>query len=224
MSDCRPVDTPMDASVKLDLPTEAPSEDEREVPYRELVGALMYLAVTTRPDIAYAVSSLSQFNNVYGRSHWSAAKRVFRYSKRTIDIGITYEPSQEPLTGFVDADWADCPIDRRSHSGYAFRLCSGIISWDSKKQRTVALSTTEAEYMGMTETAKEAKYLHEFLIQLEFEELISIKIFNNNVGALKLAENHSLHGRSKHIDINIMLSVMLFVRIFFRSDMFLRMT
>ena len=158
MSDCKPVATPVDPGTKL-RKNENPSEDELKLPYRELVGALTYLSVTTRPDIAYSVSRLGQFNNCYGTEHWKAAKRVLRYLKGTIDIGLFYKKKPGPIQGFVDADWGGCIEDRKSQSGYMFLLGGGPISWDSRKQKTVALSTTEAEYMAMAESVKEAIYL-----------------------------------------------------------------
>ncbi|KAH0816960.1 hypothetical protein GEV33_005831 [Tenebrio molitor] len=99
----------------------------------------------TRPDISFAVSHLGQFNNCYGEEHWTAAKRVLLYLKGTADLRLVYDPDSEPLTGFVDADWGSCTEDRRSFTGYIFLLNGGPVSWDSRKQRTVALSTTEAE-------------------------------------------------------------------------------
>lgn len=200
MTDCKPVNSPMDVNAKLSTPADNPS-DEKKLPYRELVGALMYLAIATRPDIAHAVSVLSQFNNCYEQRHWIAAKRVLRYLKGTVDFGLTFGSSDELLTGYVDADWAGCPIDRRSYTEFVFVLSGSVISWDSKKQRTVALSTTEAEFMGMTEAAKESIYLQSFLGQLGFHELTTVKLFNDNMGALKLTENHTFHSKSKHIDL-----------------------
>lgn len=119
----------------------------------------MYLTISTRPDIARAVSALSEFNNCYDNSHWTAAKRVLRYLKGMADFGLIYEPSEEPLTAYVDSDWTGCPIDKRSYTGYTFVLSNCVISWDSKKQRTVVLSSIEAEFMGMTEAVKEVIYL-----------------------------------------------------------------
>lgn len=187
----------MNVSSKLLELTEEPDEDEKKLPYRELVGVLMYLAVSTRPDIARAVSSLSQFNNRYGHSHWLVAKRVLRYLKETVDAGIVFKPTRNSLTGYVDADWAGCPVDRRSYTGYVFML-NGVISWDSKKQKTVALSSMKAEYMGLTKATKESIYLCKFIKQLGFGRNAPVKIFNDNMGALRLAENPIFHARSKH--------------------------
>lgn len=150
MSECNPISSPIEAGVKLKK-NERPTKEDEKLPYRELVGALTYLSVTTRPDIAYAISYLGQFNNCYDSTHWKAAKRVLRYLKGTIDVGINYNKSEGPVKGFVDADWGGCVIDRRSYSGYIYKLGGGPISWDSRKQKTIALSTTEAEYMALTE-------------------------------------------------------------------------
>lgn len=159
INDCNPVSTPVDVSVKLTKEDKDSSEEESNFPCRELVGALTYLAVTTRPDISYAVSNLGQFNNCYGKEHWTAAKRVLRYLKGFRDLGLIYKRDSKPIEGFVDADWDNCPEDRRSYTRFLFKLSSSSISWDSRKQPTVALSSTEVEYMGLTECAKEATYL-----------------------------------------------------------------
>lgn len=160
----------------------------------------MYLATCTRPDIAYAVSHLSQFNTCFNREHWTAAKRVLRYLKGTSDLGLTYTKNEKSIEGFVDADWTNCSIDRRSYSGFAFTLSGCPISWESRKQKTVALSSTEAEYMALSEAAKQATYLIRLLSAFGIPD-VTIKIFCDNNGAIKLAENPVFHARSKHIDI-----------------------
>lgn len=198
MNDARPVSTPICADTKL---TKQSEDLEQDVPYRELVGSLTYLALTTRPDISFAASSLGQFNNCYGKSHWTAAKRVLRYLKGTIDLGLCYSKRPEPLTAYVDSDWGNCPDDRRSYSGYVFVLSGCPISWDARKQRTVALSSTEAEYMALTEGTKESIYWTSLLQELGFHDLTDVKVHIDNLGALKLAENPVFHARSKHIDI-----------------------
>lgn len=202
MSDCKSVSTPIDISTRsVKAEQEDDVEEVTKFPYRELVGSLMYLAMATRPDIAHAVSWLSRYNDCYDRTHWTAAKRVLRYLKGTAHYGVTYKVSDKPLFGYVDADWGNCPNDRRSYTGFAFLLADGAISWESRKQRTVALSSTEAEYMGMTEAVKEAIYLKRFLLELGFEGSTEVTLFCDNVGAQKLATNPVFHSRTKHIDI-----------------------
>jgi len=199
MEECKSVSTPMEPGTKLVSSEE--NQNSKDIPYREIVGSLNYLAVATRPDIAHSVSVLSQFNSCYDESHWKAAKRILRYLKGSLDLGIIYKKNNKNLQGYVDADWANCIIDRRSYTGYVFVLSSGAISWESRKQRTVALSSTEAEYMGLTEAAKEAVFLRKFLNELGFEKLSEMTLFNDNQSALKLSENPIYHNRTKHIDV-----------------------
>jgi hypothetical protein len=198
MFDSKPVCAPLDPGVKLLKSEEPPDEN---LPYRELVGALTYLSTATRPDISFAVSYLGQFNNCYGKPHWTAAKRVLRYLKGTTKLGLTFFKKSQFLEGFVDADWGNCPNDRKSFTGYVFMLGGGPVSWDARKQKTVALSSTEAEYMGLAEATKEASYLRSFLIELGLDNLSSVVVYEDNLGALKLAANPTFHNRSKHIDI-----------------------
>ncbi|KMQ86503.1 retrovirus-related pol polyprotein from transposon tnt 1-94 [Lasius niger] len=160
----------------------------------------MYLSVCTRPDISFAVSYLSQFNDCYGETHWKAAKHVLRYLKGTESTGLNFPKRHGPLTTYVDADWANCPLDRRSYTGFTFQIGRSLVSWESRKQRTVALSSTEAEYMALSEAAKEAICLRSSLIELGFEKMAQATFFCNSNGARMLAENPVHHNRSKHID------------------------
>lgn len=202
MIDAKPVSTPIEPGTKLKRNDDKLIiEKFKNLPYRELVGALMYLAVCTRPDISHAVSYLSQFNSCYDSTHWSAAKRVLRYLKGTENMGLYFKKDQKLLTGYVDADWGNCPEDRRSYTGFVFILGGSPISWESRKQRTVALSSTEAEYMALTEAAKEAVYLRRLLSELGFDKLGHVSLFCDNNGAQKLAKNAIFHNRTKHIDI-----------------------
>jgi len=123
----------MDINVKLTKDKKDPSEEERNLPYRKLVGCITYLAMTTRPDIAFAASCLGQFNNCYTEIHWRAAKRVLRYLKGTMNLGLKYASELTPLKGFVDSDWGNNEVDRRSQSGFVFLLGGGPITWDSRK-------------------------------------------------------------------------------------------
>lgn len=200
MSDCKPVRTPLDPNVKLHDP-DGSNKENPDVPYRELIGSLMYLAQGTRPDIAFAVSALSQWCTSYNQIHWTCAKRVLRYLKETINHGLFYKKTGGSLVGFTDADWGNCGKDRRSYSGLVFLLANAAISWRSCKQRTVALSSTEAEYTALSDAAREAIYLSSFLKEIGFSSLSNVTVHNDNQGAAKLAANSAFHPRSKHIDI-----------------------
>lgn len=199
MADCKTSNTPLGGSTKLTAGD--PEYGDDLMPYRELVGSLMYLALGTRPDIAHAVSVLSQFNSCHVKKHWTAAKHVLRYLKNTINLALCFKRTSKGLTGYVDADWGNCVMDRRSYTGTVFVLAGGAISWESRKQRTVALSLTEAEYMGITDAAKEAVYLISFMKELGLKEQANVYLYNDNQGARELAHNPVYHGRSKHIDI-----------------------
>lgn len=196
MVDCNSVETPIECKLSV----EKSSTCEEKLPYQKLIGSLMYLAVLTRPDIAYSVSFLSQFNNCYSYIHWNYAKRILKYLSHTKTFCLRYSKENAELEGFVDADWASDVTDRRSYTGFCFLKSGAAISWESKKQRTVALSSCEAEYMALSEACREAIYLQ----RLELEILgccTKIVIYNDSQSALKLANNCQSHKRSKHIDV-----------------------
>ncbi|XP_059223086.1 uncharacterized protein LOC131996904 [Stomoxys calcitrans] len=158
MQNCKPTTTPMELQIKLEKPSKPDPEVMQKYPYQSLIGALMYLVVNTRPDIAYPVNFLSQFNSNYNAKHWQAAKRILRYLKGTINQGLQYKKSNVPLYGVVDADWGSDLTDRRSYSGFSFIMSGAAITWEACKQRTVALSSTEAELLAITDAVKEALY------------------------------------------------------------------
>ena len=200
MAERNPVSTPVDPGRKLKK-NHSQSGEDSALPYRELVGSLTYLASTTRPDISFAASYLGQFNNCFGVDHWKAAKRVLRYLKGTVDVGLVFSEGSTPATGYVDADWGNDSDDRRSFTGYIFKHNGGPIAWESRKQRTVALSTTEAEYMALSEGVKEALFLKRYLSELGFGASNEMRVYCDNQSSIKLSENDVFHGRSKHIDI-----------------------
>lgn len=126
---------------------------------------------------------------------------MLRYLKGTIDYQLEFKHQDSPLIGYSDVDWGGCIIDRRSYTGYAFLFNGAAITWNSKKQRTVALSSTEAEYMSLTEASKEAIYLQDFLTELGLPREEKVIIFCDNIGANKLGKNPVFHARTKHINI-----------------------
>ena len=135
--------------------------------YRSIIGSMMYMLNSTRPELGYSVGVLSRYLNSPNIQHVMAAKRILRYLKHTANLGLTFDGSQElTLEGFADADWAGDPTDRRSVTGYVFHLCKTAVSWKSKKQPTVAGSTTEGEYMAAYFAASEAIWLRGLLAEL----------------------------------------------------------
>jgi hypothetical protein len=179
-------------------------EEMKSIPYLQAVGSLMYLAIATRPDIAYAVGVLARFNQNPGMQHWKAVKHVFRYLKGTLDYKLTYSPdptSTEMFTTFSDADHAGNPDNGRSTSGYVVKMGTGAISWSSKLQGIVALSTTEAEYVAATTASQEILWLRNLFHELGYSLSSSSTLFIDNQSALAVAKNPEHHGRMKHLDL-----------------------
>jgi transposase InsO family protein len=172
----------------------------KKTPYREAIGSLMYVAVAMRPDIAFAVSALSQFLSNPGRAHWEAVKHIFKYLSGTKTLELTYGGERHGLEGYTDADGAT-QEHRHAMSGYAFLIDGGAVSWSSRKQELVTLSTAEAEYVAATHAAKEAIWLCKLIGELFPNLITSTPLHCDNQAALKLATDDNYHARTKHIDI-----------------------
>lgn len=199
LSDCHSKLVPLSPSTKLSN-QESDLLDQDKYAYSELVGSLLYLSVCTRPDIAFAVGVLSRFMSKPAQAHWTAAKGVVRYLAGTLDHGITYSGRDLKLWGFCDADYGGDPDTRRSTTGYAFLLGGGIISWSSRRQPTVAVSTAEAEYMAAAAAVKEALWLKVLLADFAIP-VTTVQILCDNQAAISLLKNPVSSQRSKHIDI-----------------------
>ena len=199
MKMCNPVTTPTEYGLKLLKNPEGRKVDSTF--YKQIVGSLMYLTAT-RPDIMYAVSLISRFMECPTEIHLLAAKRILRYLQGTRDFGLFYKRSEKSnLFGFTDSDYAGDPDDRKSTSGYAFMFGTGAVSWSSKKQPIVTLSSTEAEFVAATACACQAIWLRRILEELQFKQEGATTIYCDNSSAIKLSKNPVLHGRSKHIDV-----------------------
>ena len=173
----------------------------RDVPYREAIGSLMYATLGMRPDIAFAIQTISRFSTKPGPAHWEAVKQVFRYLKGTIKLWLSFGTKKMKLTGYTDAD-GSMSEDRHAISGYAFLIHGGTISWVTKWQEIITPSTTEAEYVAITHAAKEALWLCLLILQLFDLDLESTTLFSDNKSAIELMKDHQYHARSKHIDIH----------------------
>jgi len=201
MCEANPVDTPADANVKL-VKNDGVSGPVDRVLYQSIVGSLLYAAIATRPDIAQAVSAVSKFCAEPNEAHLTAAKRVLRYLKGTQDLCLVFRPTEEtPLYGYSDANWAGDLEDRRSTTGNLFIVAGAPVSWLSKKQPTVALSTSEAEYMALSSATQEAVWLRRLMADLGLGDTGATRILEDNQGAIALAKNPVSHSRTKHIDI-----------------------
>ncbi|CAA7268325.1 unnamed protein product [Cyclocybe aegerita] len=223
LATCKPLPTPLpsssyDASSHLGVKV-VPAQcgalpqqhlDTIKQDYQHLVGCLLYLTVTTHPDIAFAAMWLGQFSSDPTCDHLVMAKHTLRYLAGTKDLALCFgAPSSsvpESLRGFLqnvgclDADWASND-DRRSISGYCFYFEGSLVSWSTVKQKSIALSSTEAEYYAMTHTFHEAIWLCLLLSILNFPVPHPFPILSDNQAALKLASSLSISSCSKHIDI-----------------------
>jgi hypothetical protein len=179
-------------------------EEMRSVPYLQAVGSLMYLATATRPDISYAVGVLARFSKNPGLQHWKAVKHLFRYLKGTLDLKLTYAPvpnSTELFTTYTNADHAGNPDNGRSTGGYIVKMGTGAISWSSRLQVIVALSTTEAEYVAATSAGQEILWLRNLFTELGYTFPSPSSLYIDNRSALAVAKNPEHHGRMKHLDL-----------------------
>lgn len=156
MSNAKGVSMPADPHTVL-YPAEENETENRSVPYRGAVGSLMFLAVVTRPDIAYSVNAVSKFLNNH-ESHWVAVKRIISYLVETCEMGIENRASDSgiELVGYSDADFASDVATRRSTTGYASCMTSGIVTWSYQRQKLVSMSTTESEYIAAATATREA--------------------------------------------------------------------
>ncbi|CAH2089057.1 unnamed protein product [Euphydryas editha] len=200
MQSCKSVSTPMEVNCKFN--TKCDTLSENNCPYRELIGGLMYLSVCTRPDISYALSQLSQFNTAFTKDHWLAAKRILRYLSGTTDYGLVYvKTGNLDISVYADADWANDLTDRKSYSGFVVKLGGSTVNWESRKQRCVALSSTEAEYLAIGDACKELCFVRNFMNEI-FGKQFVCKVYSDNQSALRLLEvKEYCHRKTKHIDI-----------------------
>ena len=198
----------MAANKKL-LKLDAPEVDEKA--YQSALGSLMYVMLGTRPDLAFPVGALSKHAACPGEEHWTALMRVYKYLRGMPDRSLVFDgstscPENGDLIGFSDADWAGDINDRRSISGYTFLLSNAAISWQSKKQTSVAQSSTEAEYIALASATKEALWIRTFLMEM-FGSTFDVPggpgslILVDNQSAMALAKNSTFHDRTKHIAV-----------------------
>jgi hypothetical protein len=207
--DIKPSDIPLSPGLPKALfkaEAEAKAEDQpgnskltHEFQY--LIGGLMYAITQTRPDLAYPVAYLARYMQNPSAIHLKAVKGVFKYLKRTKDLSITYNGTTKPsLYGFSDSDFAGDYSTRKSTYGYLFMLNNGPISWKSKRQSTIALSTIEAEFNGLEEATREAIWLKNLLFEIGINSG-PILIKGDNTGSINLAYNPEYHQRTKHTAI-----------------------
>ena len=217
MLHCKPISTPMSTPCKLsieDAPRTIKERDEMlNVPYKQILGCIRYLVSCTRPDLCFTAGILSRFMQDPGPKHWQALKRLLRYLKRTKDMVLTYSRSQSEsinmnlegwtnpsqLSGWTDSDWGGDVDGRKSTSGFVYCLAGAAIAWRSKKQTTVALSSTEAEYVAAALAAKEGIWIHSILEELNLFKTSKLILHCDNQSCIKLACNPKMSDNIRHV-------------------------
>ena len=200
MSYCRPIGTPVEPHpFEIDVVHEC----DLKIGYRSIVGSLLYLAGISRPDISTAVGYAGRFQENPQAVHWKLLQRILRYLKGSEDICLTFTCGDQVghLEGFSDADFAEDKLERKSVTGYLFKVGNNPVVWRSVKQKLVTLSSCEAEYVALSQAVQEALWLRRLLEQLGFTQKIPTVIWEDNQSTIHLAKDAKHHGRSKHIDV-----------------------
>ncbi|GKD83225.1 ribonuclease H-like domain-containing protein [Tanacetum coccineum] len=202
----KPSNLPMQPNISLTSePSDTDSLLDNVTKYQKLIGKLIYLT-TTRPDIAYTVSCLSQFMHNPLKSHLKTALKVIRYLKGSPGKGINVikgSASSIDLKAYSDADWARCADTRRSITGYCVFMCGSLVSWKSKIQNTISKSSTEAEYRALASVTSKAIWILKILKDLKCFNLLPVKVFCDSNSAIKIAANPIFHERTKHLEIDL---------------------
>jgi histone deacetylase 1/2 len=192
----------MSSSEKLTAHDGVPLQVEDITKYKSVVGALQYLTMT-RPDISYSVNKVCQYLHAPTSVHWMAVKRIIRYLKHTMHLGMNIRRSQSLLvSAFSDADWAGCPDDRCSTGGFAVFFGPNLVSWSARKQATVSRSSTEAEYKSLANATAEIIWVQSILAEIGVPQPKVACLWCDNLGATYLSVNPVFHARTKHIEID----------------------
>jgi len=208
MAEARSVTTALAGHFKLSSKQCPQSQEEEEemsrVPYASAVGSFMYAMVCTRPDLAYSVSTVSRFMLNSEKQYWEAVKWVLWYLRGTVRLGLVFQrlKTRKPreLQGYVDADYAEDLDQQRFMTGYVFTVPECVISWKTELQDTVALSTTEKEYMAAVEASKKTLWLRGLVETFSIIQ-DSVRVHWVSLIVIHLAKNHMYHKRTKHIDV-----------------------
>lgn len=202
MENCKDMSSPMDVNLNTKiLVNETVNKDKNvEKLCRQITGSLMYAASGTRPDLCFPISLLSRYQSTANNELLSALKRVLRYTKHTLNYKLVFKCKDISLQGFCDADWAGDVLDRKSTSGYMFKLSDCLVLWCSKKQASVSLSSTESEYVSLSMAASDVSWLINLLSDFTCENICPVNIFCDNQSAI-INANSDIIKRLKHIDI-----------------------
>lgn len=212
VEDCKTASTPFPGGTKIlrASDSEVLEFQQSKLPYNSLVGSLMYIAQGTRPDIAYSVGALSQHLARPSMTAWSLGLHVLRCLKGTQAVGLIYNGRSSILEGNQswsfpecqsDSDWAGDPNTRRSTTGYLFKLNGAAVSWKSRLQPTVSLSSTEAEYKATAEAGQEVVWLRGILHHISMKQHSPTILCSDSTGAVALTKKGIFHARTKHIEV-----------------------
>ena len=198
------ISTPLPPYLKLSAMDSPQSDSDRadmaKIPYASACGSLMYAMVATRPDIAFVVRVVSRYMANPDKKHWEAMRGVMRYLKGTQDMCICFGKQGALVHGYTDSDYAGHPDNRKSTTGYVFTFTGGAMSWISRMQKCIALSTIEAEYIAATEACKEAIWLSRLVADLGYTGDIPL-LHCDSQSAIQLAKNPVFHAKTKHVDV-----------------------
>lgn len=206
MLNCKPSKTPMNNNFHHDYLKRVKSENlEIEKRCRMAIGSLMYAMLCSRPDICVSISILSRYQTCASYDLWKEIKRVLRYIQGTIDMSLVYQKNNNCeylIVGYSDSDWAGDCTDRKSTTGYVFKVFNCTVSWACRKQSSVSLSSTEAEYIALSQSVSEACWLRYLFYDLNIcENYVTVLVFADNQSAIKVCKNPEFHKRLKHVDI-----------------------
>lgn len=199
MIDCKSATTPIEKGLQL----ENEKQIDGSVPYRELIGCLTYATMTTRPDLCASTNYFSRFQSCFTDEHFTHAKRALRYIQGTLDLKLEFrkDKNTEVLVGFADSDWAGDVNDRKSTSGYIFKLFGNLITWSTHKQAVISQSSTEAEYAALVEAMNELEWIKELLREVNITPNEPTTIYEDNTSCIKAAEKPKNHKRMKHVAV-----------------------
>lgn len=202
MADAVPTATPLPSGAVLEANPGEVASDHLRVKYQSLIGSLLYAMLGTRPDVAFAVTRLSKFNNNPSSAHFKFAQYICRYLRGTIEFRLRFAgDSNAGLVTYVDSDWAENRDDRHSIAGQVSLMAGAAISWVSRRQPTVAHSSTEAEYMSASDACRQIAWLRNFGIELGDDMEAPTLLCVDNHGAIFLSVNPAHDRRTKHVDI-----------------------